>query len=225
MEELNDTEQSPALPMPGLGDVLFQAFNQDYKNNAIVSSGIDKFFLFSDGYKAASQKLFQQLDGNSYDANTIVYPLIFLNRQFLELRLKELISGLNYISDHNRQFPNGHNLSILWTEFKKKITVLDNGIHLDEKIFPHAERLVLEFNDIDPGSFSFRYPVDTTPDRNPSLKMKNVDLLNFQTVMTKLYHFLDGYSFLIFHLVEMTEDFILEMQSMYEREMASYYGY
>src|SRR2546423_1809792 len=76
---MDEITQEPDYDMPVLeaGDVLFGEFNEDYQHNAIISAGIDKFFLFSDGYKKASRKLFQQLDGNAYDANTIVYRLFF----------------------------------------------------------------------------------------------------------------------------------------------------
>ena len=187
---------------------------------------MDNFFLFSEGYKTAAIKLFEQLDGSAFHANFLVYPLIFLNRQFLELRLKELISGLNFAISHKYEFPNGHGLQSLWNTYKDLILQIDSGHHSpDNATLQNVEKLIFEFNLIDPQSFSFRYPVDTSPARNPSLKITNIDLLNFMTTMNKLYNFFGWQSDMVFHLIDITDDFISIMRSEYESEMLSYYDH
>lgn len=211
------------FPLPNIQDKLFKEFNEDCRHNAIVRTGIDKFFLFSEGYKTAAKKLFEQLDGNAYDANILVYPLIFLNRQFLELRLKELITGLNFTISHEYKFSNGHDLKQIWDTYKSlAIQIVGNNIP-DKEMLQNVENLIIEFNAIDPKSFSFRYPVDTSKDRNPSLSITNIDLLNFMTTMKKLYNFFDTQSDMVFHLIDLTEEFILIMRSEYESEIRSYY--
>ena len=223
MDDTSQNEIDTNFALPESGDSLFKEFNPDYTQNAIISAGIDKFFLFSDGYKTASVKLFEQLDGSAYAANTMVYPLIFLNRHFLELRLKELISGLNFVISHEYSFPNGHNLQWLWDYYKKLLSQVEEGSGIDPSLLANVERLILEFNSIDASSFSFRYPVDTSPSRNPSLTIKNVDLLNFQNTMIKMYNYFDTHSDMVFHLIDLTEDFISHMQSEYYQEMRPYY--
>lgn len=202
------------LQMPCLDDKLFQDFNKDYRYNVILNSGIDKFFLFSEGYKIAAERLFEQFDGSGWDANTLVYPLIFLNRQFLELRLKELISGLNFTLSHEYKFPNGHCLKTLWNTFKSLMVKLKES-PIKQIDFDNTERLIKEFVSIDPQSFSFRYPVDTTEERNPSLKIKNMDLLNFMTTMKKLYNFFEIQSDVVYYYIDLTEEFINIMRSEY----------
>jgi hypothetical protein len=224
MSTTSQIETEEELPFPNDTDSLFKEFNSDYTHNAIISSGMDKFFLFSDGYKTASIKLFEQLDGSAYAANTVVYPLVFLNRHFLELRLKELISGLNYVINHTYSFPNGHNLKILWDTYKILLAKVEEGKNIDFKIQANTERLILEFNSIDSSSFSFRYPVDTSTSRNPSLTIKNLDLKNFQATMTKLYNYFDSHGDMVFYLIDMTDEFVNIMRSEYEAEMRSYYG-
>lgn len=224
MTDITHMEIENDFPLPDGSDSLFKEFNLDYTHNAIVRTGIDKFFLFSDGYKSASVKLFEQLDGSAYAASTLVYPLIFLNRHFLELRLKELISGLNFVISHEYSFSNGHNLKWLWDTYKSLLNQVEDTSHLNKTLLANAERLIVEFNSIDSTSFSFRYPVDTSIARNPSLTIKNIDLLNFQNTMIKLYNFFDSHSDMVFHLIDMTEDFISHMQTEYQQEMRSYYN-
>lgn len=211
------------FPLPESQDKLFKDFNEDYRHNAIVRTGIDKFFLFSEGYKTAATKLFEQLDGSAFNANVLVYPLIFLNRQFLELRLKELICGLNFTISHEHKFSNGHDLKRLWDTYKNLVMQIGDNNIPDKTTLQNTENLILEFNSIDPKSFSFRYPVDTTAERNPSLTITNIDLLNFMTSMKKLYNFFDTQSDMVFHLIDLTEEFISIMRSEYESEMRSYY--
>lgn len=213
------------LLLPDMNDKLFKDFNEDFRHNAIVSSGIKKFFLFSEGYKTAAIKLSEQLDGSAFHANYLVYPLIFLNRHFLELRLKELISGLNFIVNHKYEFANEHSLDILWKTYIVKIGEANQIEAPDRKLLDDIGRLLSEFNFIDPKSFSFRYPVDTAQDRKPSLKMTNIDLYNFVLTMKKLYNFFDWQSDYIFHMIDLTEEFIDILRSEYESEMQSYYDY
>lgn len=209
--------------LPDCNDKLFIDLNQDYRHNAIVSTGMDKFFLFSESYKMAAETLFEQLDGSAHYANYLVYPLIFLNRQFLELRLKELIIGLNYIITGERKFPNGHDLKNLWNDFNTLVLRIGNENIPERKVLQNTESLILEFNSIDPQSFSFRYPVDKTNERNSSLKITTIDLLNFKGSMKKLYNFFDTQSDMIFHLIDLKEEFIDVIRSEYESEMRSYY--
>lgn len=210
--------------LPESGDRLFKSFNEDFRHNAIVSAGMSKFFLFSEGYKTAALKIFEQLDGSAFHANFLVYPLIFLNRQFLELRLKELISGLNFSFSQSYDFPNGHELDRLWNTYKNLILQASGSHCPDEATLENVERLIFEFQSIDPQSFSFRYPVDKTAARKPSLKITNIDLLNFMTTMNKLYNFFAWQSDMVFHMIDITNEFIGIMQSEYESEMQSYYN-
>ena len=210
--------------LPDESDKLFKDYNKDYRHNAIVSTGIDKFFLFSEGYKSAALRVFDQLDGEAWSANTCVYPLVFLNRQFLELRLKELICGLNFVIDKEKTFPNGHNLESLWNKFKDLLYSLGED-HINKSTLENAEKLILEFNAIDSNSFSFRYPVDKSHERKPSLTLTNIDLQNFMKTMKKLYNYFDALNDLVSYQVDQAEEYISIMRSEYESEMNSYYNY
>lgn len=206
---------------PEDGDILFNEMNVDYHHNAIIRSGISSFFLYSDSYKEAALKLFSQLDGSAYNANTLVYPLVFISRHFLELRLKELISGLNYAVTEEFNFPKGHKLMNLWSEYKRLVIEAGEGYGPEKIHIENTEKLILEFDSVDPGSMSFRYPVDA--EKNPSLGMTNLDLENFRLTMEKLFRFFDMQSDAVFHLVDLAQDFFSDMRAQYHQEMASNY--
>ena len=205
--------QEEEILMPDKGDKLFQPSNIDYSKNAIIKTGIEKFFLFSDSYKTAATELYTHFDGSPLTANTLCYPYIYLNRHFIELRLKEMILGLNFAKNQKYEFSqDNHFLKKLWTEFIQ-CTKDTNGYETDSKQLTAVGLLIEEFENIDPKSFSFRYPVDTKG--NPSLPMENLDLENFKNTMQKLYNFFDQESYKVSYFVEMTEEYINIMASEY----------
>lgn len=221
MEEQLNTETE--FLFPESTDKLFNEFNVDYRHNAIISAGISKFFLFSDSYKSAAIKLFEQLDGSAYQANTLVYPIVFLCRHFIELRLKELISGINYSITEKYSFPDGHNLENLWDTYNSIIRKAGESFVPENSILANTEKLIQEFNLVDPNSMCFRYPVDKTSDRNPSLSITNLDLENFRQTMQKLFNFFDTQTNVVFHLINLADEFYSIMRQEYHQEMMSYY--
>lgn len=86
------SERGPVTP-PTPGVKLFTDA-VDWQNNACTSGGwiIDPWDLYADGYREAADHLVERIvEGQSLTLDTIVYPIVFLYRQYLELRLKQLI--------------------------------------------------------------------------------------------------------------------------------------
>lgn len=213
------------LETPDEHDILFKESNENYFNNAIIRTGQDNFYLFSEGYKMAAIKLFEQLDGGAYDASLLVYPLVFLNRQFIELRLKEMICGLNYVNSQKYDFSGTHNLKSLWDCYIKLVTTPGLGYIPDSFLLKNVEKLIIEFNTIDPKSSALRYPVDNSKDRNPSLSIANLDIENFVLTMKRLYNFFDIQSDDIFHLIDLTDELISDMRAQFIEDMREGYDY
>jgi len=218
--EIELDRQNP-FNLPEKGDILFNEMNANYRHNATIRSGISCFFLYSDSYKEAASKLFEQIDGDVYYTNILVYPLVFLSRHFLELRLKELISGLNYAVTGQFNFPKGHKLLNLWCEYKRLVIAAGEGYGPEKIHLENTEKLIIEFDSVDPGSMSFRYPVDA--EKKPSLAITNLDLENFRLTMGKLFRFFDMQSEAVFHLVDLTQDFFNEMRAQYLQQMSIEY--
>ena len=135
-----------------------------------------------------------------------------------------MIIGLNFTLTQENIFPNGHDLKQLWDNYRNLVTQIGDSNVPPANMLNNVEKLINEFNGIDPKSMSFRYPVDTSPDRKPSLKMTNIDLKNFMTTMDKLYNFFYTQSEMVFHLVDLTQELISSMRSEYESEMRAYYN-
>jgi hypothetical protein len=156
---------------------------------AWLKNPANKFFLYSEGYKKAGEMLWTFCNENKFYANTLIYPLVFTYRQFLELRLKELIiMGYKYL-DTEKDFPNEHNLKILWQTYRNEILNLTENI--DSKILDNVENIIFQFNTEDPNSMCFRYPVTRGPNRKGSINRETIDLLNFKDVIDRLIYFFD----------------------------------
>ena len=125
------------------------------------------FGIFTKGYRLAASKLAEALlsIGNFRDYEA--YPVVFLYRHAFELHLKNIIyksarlSFFKQLADFELQLWNQHKLPPL---AKKAVTVLqklfpDN--HSLEPVLQKLEKSANEFAEIDPDSYSYRYPVDT----------------------------------------------------------------
>ncbi|MBL8015621.1 MAG: hypothetical protein JNK26_05590, partial [Candidatus Doudnabacteria bacterium] len=85
------------------GDGLFRSDGGDGRNNAILNYGEqDRFAIYALGYQDAAELLTLAYMENDRPKDRLVYPIVFLYRQNIELKLKEFIYGLNYC--HHRKF-------------------------------------------------------------------------------------------------------------------------
>ena len=114
--------------------------------------------LMLTGYKRAADSLVKQAVEDTADRDTLVFPIIFNYRQFLELSLKYLISTYGRTVGVDPIWKS-HDLTKLWTQFEAVLQAF--GSDDEDGATAAVGRLVAEFATVDPGSFSFRYPVDT----------------------------------------------------------------
>lgn len=182
---------------------------------AWLKNPTNKFFLYSEGYKEAGNELFKFCIKGTLYRNLLIYPLIFVYRQFLELRLKELIiMGYDYIPEA-KDFPDEHNLDNLWKLYRHDI--LSKIESIDKDILDNVENVILQFHNEDPKSMSFRYPVTKAPNRQETITRDTIDLVNFKEVMDKLIYFLDYQWEMISHYKDLKAELLSEMYSEYWR--------
>src|SRR5690606_32555072 len=172
--------------LPKSTDVIFKdEVSQDY--GAWLKNPANKFFLYSEGYKKAGEMLWTFCNENKFYSNTLIYPLVFTYRQFLELRLKELIiMGYRYLNAE-KDFADEHSLMKLWLTYRNEILISIENI--DRKILDNVENIISQFNTEDPKSMCFRYPVTRAPNRKESINRETIDLLNFKEVIDRLIYF------------------------------------
>ena len=142
-------------PLPD--DKPFTVANDPFDDANVPDDGFTRLVLMTEGYKKAADLMVEAAAADRLARNTLVFPIVFNYRQFLELSLKYQLAtfGPEVGVDPNWT---SHDLAKLWAEF---LAMLDNFDTEDpDEVDPVVGKIILEFAKIDPGSYSYRYPVD-----------------------------------------------------------------
>lgn len=201
--ETDNQEGSFDVEFPRNDDKLFKQKCPDWTNNAILNYGFNNFDFYADGYRKAANVLVNECVADRGVNDIYVYPIVFLSRQYLELRLKEVILGLNYCIDGQKKFPQHHKIDDLWNEFIELYQRI--GEDIAQQDLKNAQRLIREFASMDSDSFAFRYP-ENKSGRDTIKRGTIVNLRNFGEVMNRIARLLDAVSDQIAHYRDLVDD-------------------
>ncbi len=193
---------------------LFTDTNDYYKLGHIGWGDTSlQFSGYIEGYKTGADTLVEKAitSGNISILDTLVYPALFLYRQFIELQLKQIIllhSKKSYAEKKDVFKRVGHNLQLAWNEIQPLIeTLLEADNSIDE-----IKELILEFHRFDESSFNFRYPIKKK-DLNVVINVsERIDLQVIKNQMDKIDGFFCGVTAM------------LDQVQASESEMENYYG-
>lgn len=169
--------------------------------------------IYAVSYRRAAEQLFSHwVTTDRSPPHYALFPLAFLWRQYLELRLKSLVLDAERLHamgeevptsalqrkrrknpEYTPDFPDGHDLLVQWDCIEPAL----------KDLFPRApetklaRRLLVQFNEVDPLSDGFRYPVGNSKKargRTLGKLPRLVNLRRFNDVMMSLANVLDGAS-------------------------------
>lgn len=177
---------------PRKGDQPFKKSENAGWNAEIEQRPHGRLVMMVEGYKLGAEMMVERSRNDRFDRAALVYPIIFNYRHFIELSLKYIIAiyGPSVGVEANWKT---HDLSILWTTFTEVLTGYGHA-ELDVTD-PAVSVIVAEFAKVDPGSFSFRYPVDRCGKRIP-ISHEELDLEALADVICGLHAYFmgcDGY--------------------------------
>jgi hypothetical protein len=176
------------FPWPKPGDRAFVRANHWEDNAYLERHSHSRTVMMMTGYKKGADLMAARAQEDQADRYALVYPIVFNYRQFLELWLKYLIATYGRTVGVAATWKS-HSLSELWNRF---IEVLDGyGAREPNGTDELVAATVTEFDKVDPGSFSFRYPVDTKG-RGISLLHKELDLAALARVMDGVEGYFTG---------------------------------
>ena len=92
----------------------------DWQTNACLNWLNDPIELYATGYKEAGDRLVEFVLLNSRDQDFLIYPIVFLYRQYVELRLKEIIKEGLILLEEGNAFPKHHKIWELWCHAKNR---------------------------------------------------------------------------------------------------------
>lgn len=139
------------------GDLFTE--DADWWHNAVLQRAGASWAVYADGYRLAADAAIEaaQLDRSTLDF--LIYPILFLYRQYLEISLKEILLYAEELRDGDLDVPRTHNLDSLWKRCQSAVKAVDDGAFVDE--IDVIDDTVEQFSMLDPTSSTFRYPVDT----------------------------------------------------------------
>lgn len=144
---------------------LFVGIVKD-QTNADIGWMNNKSPFYNEGYKSAARELtINYANRPVNEKDTLVFPIVFLYRQYIELTLKDLIRELDNKLGYTRtdNILAQHKLLPLWDAAIKQYNsfIKIKNISLIFTSTSNKERLIVnQFNQIDEDSFSFRYASD-----------------------------------------------------------------
>lgn len=152
-EDILDSE----FRWPTQGDKPFVVSDDPFDNANIADDRFTRLVLMMDGYKEAADLMVEKSAAHPSTRDTLVFPIIFNYRQFLELSLKYQLAEYGPTVGIRPNWKT-HDLAALWSEF---LAMLEHyGTEDPDEVDPVVGEIILEFAKIDPGSYSYRYPVD-----------------------------------------------------------------
>jgi hypothetical protein len=126
--------------------------------------------------------------------DTLVFPIVFLFRQYAELTLKHLVVSISGLLCDEQAPGNRHKLVALWARVQPLVT--DMEARMSQIVLDQAERkeigcIIAAIEEVDERSFTFRYPETTL--RQPSLPdgVQHLNLRRFGDAIDRLAYLLD----------------------------------
>ncbi len=202
--DIPDWVQAAWSQPPEKGDILFRSVNSsegkedDWETNASVSGATD--YAYAEGYRLAGRIVADHVIQNRWDADFLVYPIVFLYRHNVELQLKRLIPMGAFLVNHviseadQKVLQSSHRLNQLWALLEpilRKAT--KEAFKMTSADIDGIGWYVRQLHDIDEGSFSFRYMV--TKSGAPSIDKDKLPHINIGVLaegMEKLTGYLFG---------------------------------
>lgn len=214
------------IPFPEVGEQLFTAEQYSHYNAQINYDRYsdDTLFRYVAGYKEAGDRLVRSLREDSRHLDLVVFPTVFLYRQYLELSLKQVLREGSRLLDIPFALPKHHRLETLWYECKNLLKQIEPKVTKQE--VAGLEACILEFSAVDPLSMAFRYHVDTHDNPTLPTDLKYINIRNLAQVMAKIHSFLDA----AYMTISVSIDQKLEMEEAFkdfypsEEEWRDYYG-
>lgn len=114
----------------------------------------DAWCVYADGFRRAAEILMDNIN-ETYEINTVCFPIIALLRHYVELTLKEMIFYGQTLDEHATK-QGGHDIKKLWSSAKSYLKKHYKDLTKDE--IDIIDRLVEDIFQLDPSSESTRYP-------------------------------------------------------------------
>lgn len=140
----------------------------------------ENFSGYAEKYAYAAQLLYETARIDRAEMDGVTYPIMFLCRHSIELRLKSLIWSLTGNKPENK-----HELEHLWQKFDSAY----NGEKTNEQ-YAVCQSLIVELHNYDKKSDTFRYHIHNNGTGTAQSDFLDID--QFYSTFLKVNRFLEG---------------------------------
>ena len=183
----DDWAKPTAFPWPTLGQHPFRQGSHWLQNAKVADDVDERIYRMPDGYKRAADLLVERAISNRAHRDFLVYPIIFCYRHYLEIQLKCQLHDYGGLVGIEADWEH-HAFEKLWPSYQEMLRRFGPG---DDQAIQMVADCVAAFAEIDPSSFSFRYPTGKRGLRLDT-PMTNLDLMNLYEVMGSVSMFFLG---------------------------------
>jgi len=153
----------------------------DWWNNISIKISDEKWLIYSEAYKRSAEILMEYVNQNRIEENFLIYPVLFLCRHYIELKLKQIFKeGYQYLH-RKEKIPTNHKIEDLFKSVKRIVTEVFSDINCTDEYLRELvimEQFIQKLVEYDPNSISFRYPTQ----KNGSPTLANLDYLNLTKI-------------------------------------------
>jgi hypothetical protein len=133
----------------------------DPREDVYVHNRGDGWWLYVDGYRLAAHTVAAEMRSCTLgERNSLIYPLVFLYRQHLELILKYIVLVGRRLRHERDRAPTHHRLETLWGDCKA--IAREREVDLPRTECALVDEVITEMAELDPASDLFRYPLTKT---------------------------------------------------------------
>jgi len=178
---------SVSWPAPGLN-----LFSPDAPSSppAFVEAGHGAWWRYAESYRFAGSTLIDFFTRTGHDQDFLALPVLFLYRHYAELSLKLLLRDA--LRGLERPVPRllGHKLLHLWAQLRPALEETWPTQYAAE--LDAIEAVLRELDAADPGSDTFRFPVDAKGSPRLPEYLQRFDLVHFGNSMETYAHWVGG---------------------------------
>lgn len=126
-----------------------------WQEKARIHAFSDRPEAYAQGYRLAADTLVQHVMVTARHQDTLLFPIAFLYRHYLELRLKGIISDGRQLLDNGIGYPTHHRIDDLWDDTKGLMREIWRKPAPQE--YHLMDHVISEFARRDPEGETFRY--------------------------------------------------------------------
>lgn len=177
----------------------------DSHHNACVNYQRDPLHAYARGYLTGAKALVDQVKRDRFQLDTMIFPIIFLYRHYIELKLKLIIREGTQLLDRPPVglSDDAHKIGRLWSGAREIVEeVFDDG---DQAPLDKVTDIISAFERDDPHATGFKYPEDKKGNRSIP-EIRHINVAQFSEAMGEIETLIEGVADGIDFYLDMKQD-------------------